>query len=272
MMLGREPLPVSRRGLFAGAAAIPIGAAGLFFGQGIAIRASDGTYAAGAAPMAYSAALMAFGVLLLLWGLRGARDLPEQPLGRAPATIAGSMLLLLLILVAVGAPYLFATIGWPPMDFVLGLGPPDIVALVLLIVTLWIVAIWLLPRGSLLRALGAAALGLLLATVGIDTITGVIRYTHELQLEAVHGLVLGFAAYRFGFNPVLIAVGYVYGDRLEESARQSLLISQGDFAVFADRPIGFWLLVAALGALALGAVLRFWQWRLARADVWGARR
>jgi TctA family transporter len=275
MLLGREPLLAARPGLFSGAAAILVGAAGLYFGAGLGIAEAAGLPGAlgpGAAPMAVSAALVGIGALLLASAVRSSPALPEQPLSRAPATIGGTLLLVLLIAFAAGAPYLFATTGWPPMDFVLRLGPPEIAALVALVLTLWTVAVWMLPRGSFLRALGALALGLLLSTVGLDAVTGVIRYTHELQLEAVHGLVLGFVAYRLGFNPLLIAVGFLYGERLENAVRQTMLMTQGNVSVLADREIARWLLVTALGAWLVAAVLRFWQWRLARADVWGGAR
>jgi putative tricarboxylic transport membrane protein len=272
IVLAREPLAVARPGIFAGIAAILLGAAGLYFGAGLGIRESaafPGALGPGAAPLALSAALVGLGALLLASAVRSTPALPQQPLSRAPATIVGTLLLAALIVLAVGAPYLFVTIGWPPMDFVVRLGPPEIAALAALVVTLWTVAVWLLPRGSFLRGLGALAIGLLLSTVGLDPATGVIRYTHELQLEAVHGLVLGFAAYRLGFNPLLIAVGFLYGERLENAVRQTMIMTQGDVSIFVDREISLWLLAAALSAWLVGAVLRFWQWRLARADVWG---
>ena len=274
MMLG-EFVRAPRLGLVAGPVAILIGAAGLYFGTGLGIRESaamPGALGPGAAPMALSAALLGMGALLLASAVRAAPVLPEQPLVRAPATFVGVLLLALLIVLAVGAPYLFVRVGWPPMDFILRLGPPEIAALLALIVTLWTVAVWLLPRGSFLRGLGALAIGLLLSTVGLDAATGVIRYTHELQLEAVHGLALGFAAYRLGFNPLLIAIGFLYGERIENAVRQTMLMTQGDVSIFADRAISLWLVVAAVAAWLLGGVLRFWQWRLARADVWGGQR
>lgn len=271
MMLGRGAAPAPRPGLLAGLAAIAVGAAGLSFGAGLTFRGaagSDGMVGPGAAPLALSAALAVMGVLMLARAAFRPADSPALPFARAPATIAGTalaaLLLLAFLLVSLG-PRLAPEASLPAARIFLQFGPVEMVALFVLLLTLCIAAAWLLPPRSLLRAAAAVALGLLLSTVGLDPITGTIRYTQELDLSAVHGLVLGFVAYRLGFNPLLIAIGFVFGPGLENALRQTMLLAQGDLSVFASRPICAALLVSGLAVLLLAAALRFWQWRRERA-------
>ena len=63
-------------------------------------------------------------------------------------------------------------------------------------------------------------------------------------------LVIGIAGYvllLLGFHPAPVLLGFVLGPRFEENFRRALLLSQGDLAVFVQRPISAaFLAVAAL--------------------------
>ena len=63
-------------------------------------------------------------------------------------------------------------------------------------------------------------------------------------------LVIGVAGYvllLLGFHPAPVLLGFVLGPRFEENFRRALLLSQGDLAVFVQRPISAaFLAVAAL--------------------------
>jgi putative tricarboxylic transport membrane protein len=54
--------------------------------------------------------------------------------------------------------------------------------------------------------------------------------------------VFGFYAERFGFSLAPLVLAFVLGPLMETSLRQSLIISDGAFAVFATRPISGGLL------------------------------
>ena len=192
-----------------------------------------------------------------------------------------------------------------------------------------------LARRSRLQAAGLALLGLLLATVGIDSVTGVQRLTIGLEqlidgiaapilglglfvvadgllclispslwlatyarlvdgwvaprvatiaaigmcvaaalavaaacylafeFEALIwdiGVVLLFGAFGlacklFGWNRVVLLLAFVYSGLLEESIRQSMLLSQGDPAIFLASPISGSLSLLAIGTLVLATLL-----------------
>ncbi len=59
--------------------------------------------------------------------------------------------------------------------------------------------------------------------------------------------VLGYGFKKFGYEPAPLIMAFILGDLLENSFRQSLLISGGSFAIFLERPIA----VACLGITAL---------------------
>jgi putative tricarboxylic transport membrane protein len=56
---------------------------------------------------------------------------------------------------------------------------------------------------------------------------------------------LGYALTKFGFEPAPMTLGFVLGRMMEENLRQALIISQGRFTTFVERPISAGLLVAA---------------------------
>ncbi len=66
--------------------------------------------------------------------------------------------------------------------------------------------------------------------------------------------VLGYALAKLKTSPVPLLLGFVLGPMLEASFRRALMISQGDFGVFFNRPLSLSLLVAAALLVVLGLV------------------
>jgi putative tricarboxylic transport membrane protein len=69
--------------------------------------------------------------------------------------------------------------------------------------------------------------------------------------------VFGYVSEKFGYSLAPLVLAFVLGPLMETSLRQSLIISQGDFSMFVERPISAALL--ALGAAVVFLpVLRRW--------------
>jgi putative tricarboxylic transport membrane protein len=83
--------------------------------------------------------------------------------------------------------------------------------------------------------------------------------------------VLGYAMRKFGLDPAPLVLGLVISPTFELSLRQSLIMSNGNWAIFVNRPIALVLLLisAALLSLAALSLLRKrkdWRSRLAEAE------
>jgi putative tricarboxylic transport membrane protein len=63
--------------------------------------------------------------------------------------------------------------------------------------------------------------------------------------------VFGYALSKFGFEPAPLTLGFVLGRMMEENLRQALIISQGRFATFVERPLSAFLLAVALVLLVI---------------------
>ena len=220
---------------------------------------------------------------------------------------------------------------WWWSEVLLLFGPPEYAALIafaLLVATV-------LSRQSRIRAIGMALLGLLLAAVGLDEITGQVRLTMGIEplIEGIAppvvllgliivadsliclvspsllfatyarlvdgwvgpqvpniaaaclrvaaalaiaavcyaafalssraweiGLLLCFGVFGvackiFAWNRLIFLLAFAYGNMLEKSVRQSMLISQGDPTIFVWRPISATLFLLAGCMLALVFVL-----------------
>jgi TctA family transporter len=280
-------------------------------------------------PSAVSGLLIAVAAVLLVRGIFAERAPASNWTGTSAA------------IVVIGA-VAFAILLFAPIaaiaDLLLRFGPSDFAALVVCILAVAIA----LARRSRVRATGMVLLGLLLATVGMDAVTGQLRLTmgiEELldgfdQLVLAAGLIvvadglvgllspalllesygwlvarwrgatvgvtgtailrtgaaialvaacylaydinsrvwdigliflfgiLGAAGKLFGWNRLLLLLGFSYSTLLEEKIRQSLLISDGDPTIFFRWPISAILLTIAAGALAVAA---FGSLRTARA-------
>jgi len=71
--------------------------------------------------------------------------------------------------------------------------------------------------------------------------------------------VLGYLMRKFSYEPAPLVLAFVLGPMLENNLRKALIVSQGDFAVFIERPISavcLGLAVAALAAPLLPALAR----------------
>jgi len=62
--------------------------------------------------------------------------------------------------------------------------------------------------------------------------------------------VLGYLMRKFGYEPAPLVLAFVLGPMLENNLRKSLILSQGDFTIFVERPISAVCLVLAAAALA----------------------
>jgi len=83
----------------------------------------------------------------------------------------------------------------------------------------------------------------------------------DVGLLYVFGL-LGYGMRRFDFPVAPLVVGLILGPMLEQSMRQALTISQGQWSTFVTRPLSASLLAIAL-ALMIGPVL----WRVFSKDL-----
>jgi putative tricarboxylic transport membrane protein len=76
--------------------------------------------------------------------------------------------------------------------------------------------------------------------------------------------VLGYALRKFAFDPAPLVLGLVIAPLFEQSLRQSLIMSNGDYLIFFSRPISLGLLITCgimLGLSALTFVLKRKDWR-----------
>ena len=82
--------------------------------------------------------------------------------------------------------------------------------------------------------------------------------------------VLGYALRKFEFDPAPLVLGLVIAPILEQSLRQSLIMSNGDYLIFLSRPISLGLFLVSATLLTLAAisfVLRRRDWRATLAEV-----
>jgi putative tricarboxylic transport membrane protein len=75
---------------------------------------------------------------------------------------------------------------------------------------------------------------------------------HDIFVTGAFGL-LGYLFLRLKFDPAPLLLGFILGPMLEENFRRTLVISQGSFDVFIERPIS--------GAL-VGLIVLFFAWQL----------
>jgi putative tricarboxylic transport membrane protein len=62
--------------------------------------------------------------------------------------------------------------------------------------------------------------------------------------------VFGYLMRKFGYEPAPLVLAFVLGPMLENNLRKSLMLSQGDFTIFVEKPISAVCLVLAAVALA----------------------
>jgi putative tricarboxylic transport membrane protein len=81
---------------------------------------------------------------------------------------------------------------------------------------------------------------------------------------------LGYALRKFDFDPAPLVLGLVISPILEQSLRQSLIMSNGNYFIFFSRPISLGLMLVSISLLVLAAyafVLKRADWRTKLAKV-----
>jgi putative tricarboxylic transport membrane protein len=102
-------------------------------------------------------------------------------------------------------------------------------------------------------------------------VIGVYEVNHsivDVWIMLIFGVV-GYGLKKFGFDPAPLVLGLVIAPIFEMSLRQSLIMSDGTWAIFLERPIALVLLLVSAALLALAAismVTRDWRGRLAEAE------
>jgi putative tricarboxylic transport membrane protein len=104
-------------------------------------------------------------------------------------------------------------------------------------------------------------------------VIGVYEVNHsivDVWIMLIMGVV-GYGLKKFGFDPAPLVLGLVIAPIFEMSLRQSLIMSDGHWAIFIERPIAGGLLAVSAGLLTMSAVSfmlkrRDWRDRLAEAE------
>ena len=87
-------------------------------------------------------------------------------------------------------------------------------------------------------------------------IIGVYEVNHsivDVWIMLIMGVV-GYALRKFGFDPAPLVLGLVIAPMLEQSLRQSLIMSNGNYLIFGQRPIAAALLAVSALLLVMSAV------------------
>ena len=104
-------------------------------------------------------------------------------------------------------------------------------------------------------------------------IVGVYEVNHsivDVWIMLIMG-VIGYGLRKFDFDPAPLVLGLVIAPVFEQSLRQSLIMSNGNYLIFMDRPIALGLLAVSAGLLAMSAYSflarrKDWRDRLAEAE------
>jgi putative tricarboxylic transport membrane protein len=117
--------------------------------------------------------------------------------------------------------------------------------LMLLIINLPLVGLWVRLLKVPYRLMFPAIL--LFCCIGIYSIN---NQPMDVVFTAMFGLI-GYALYKFGFEPAPMLLGFVLGKLMEENLRRALVIARGDLMTFLDRPVSAVLLGIAAFLLVL---------------------
>ncbi len=117
----------------------------------------------------------------------------------------------------------------------------------LLVLNLPLIAIWVQILKIPYRILFPAIV--LFCVVGSYNERGL---AFDVVLMMIFGAI-GFAMRKFDFDVAPLVIGFILGDLLEENLRNSLLLSDGSFLIFVQRPISLFFLVLTLTVLAWNA-------------------
>jgi putative tricarboxylic transport membrane protein len=101
-----------------------------------------------------------------------------------------------------------------------------------------------------------------------ESVVGVYSVSSSVFDVALLGLFggLGYLMRKLDYPAAPLVLGLVLGDPMERALRQSLMMSQGDLAILATRPIAAVLLLLALAMLVLPLFRRINAWRLQATD------
>ena len=113
---------------------------------------------------------------------------------------------------------------------------------------------WAAPRIPSMAAMGMRAAAALAIAAACYLAFAFEGRTWDIGLLLPFGA-FGLASKLFGWNRFVLFVAFVYSTLLEESIRQSMLLSNGDPGVFLAHPISTTLLLLAGCTLALAALL-----------------
>jgi len=72
----------------------------------------------------------------------------------------------------------------------------------------------------------------------------------DVGVAILFGL-LGYVFLKLDCEPAPLLLGYILGPMLEENLRRALVLSRGDYSVFATRPLSATMLLMAIGLLIL---------------------
>src|SRR3982750_1089529 len=112
--------------------------------------------------------------------------------------------------------------------------------LMLVVLNLPMIGLWVQLLKVPYRLLYPAIL--VFCSIGVYTISNT---SFDVSQTAFFGL-LGVIFVKLGCEPAPLLLGFVLGPMMEENLRRALLLSRGDFTVFATRPISAFLLALAV--------------------------
>ena len=114
----------------------------------------------------------------------------------------------------------------PPLaSFALRFGPPEYLALLLL----GLLVLAYMSGGSMLKSLAMATLGLLLGMIGIDPMTGFVRFSYGL-IELGDGIgVVPVAVGLFGISEILLTAGQPSAPQVKQPRLKELLPSRAEW-------------------------------------------
>lgn len=98
--------------------------------------------------------------------------------------------------------------------------------------------------------------GILASFALVVTMAGVYSINNDIfdmWVVVIFGL-LGWLLKRTGFEPGPLVLAFILGPILESAFRRSMLMSQGDFSIFATRPYSAGILILALAIVVFGAI------------------
>jgi putative tricarboxylic transport membrane protein len=128
-------------------------------------------------------------------------------------------------------------------------------------VMLLILNLPLVPLFAQILRLPYYALYPMILGVSIVGVYSVSQSLFDVWMMALFG-VLGYVMKKFDFPAAPLVLAMVLGDPMERALRQSLMMSQGDVAVFFSRPISAVMLLLALVLLSIPLTQRVRSWRV----------